>query len=114
MVSLIGGRGNFRMRSCRRCAQSLIEYVTLISIVTMALTVLFPLVKRAVQSVAKTGADLVGNQPSADHPGSGYTSTTTTKTSMDSTQTTSQGSGKVTIRDDETSGTHSTTYTQIK
>ena len=101
------------MRFFKRRAQSLIEYVTLISIVTMALTILFPLVKRAVQSVVKTGADLVGNQPNTQIASSKYMSNSRTNTSVVDRKTTTQTPGQVQITDRSTVSSNTITATNM-
>lgn len=97
------------LKKCR--AQSLIEYVTLISIVTIALTVLFPLVKRVVQSVVKTGADQIGEQPKELDDLSKALQESTTSTSRTVSNTITQGGGQVTYGVDETTTTEAKSST---
>ena len=46
--------------------QTVIEYVVLIGIITIALFYMGPLLKRGVQSLVKATADQIGNQQRAD------------------------------------------------
>lgn len=49
-----------------RRAQSLMEYVMLISIITAAVVYMLPRVKRTTQSMMKQAADQIGDQKNAD------------------------------------------------
>ena len=49
-----------------RRAQSILEYVTLISIVTAAIVLMLPRIKRTTQSMMKTAADQLGDQKGAE------------------------------------------------
>ena len=52
------------MNICR--GQSILEYILLIGVVTLALYYMGPAFKRGIQSVAKVTVDQLGNQQSAD------------------------------------------------
>ena len=102
------------MRVPRCCAQSLIEYVMLISIVTMALTVMFPMIKRAVQSVVKTGADQIGDQSSTQQSvSSGYMSGSDTAASTSGQRTASQGFGQIGYQEQSVSSSNTNTASII-
>ena len=47
-------------------AQTMVEYIVLIGIVTVAVFYMGPLFKRGIQSVVKVTADQIGNQQNAD------------------------------------------------
>jgi uncharacterized protein (UPF0333 family) len=49
-----------------RRAQSIMEYVMLISIITAAIVYMLPRVKRTTQSMIKSAADQIGDQKGAD------------------------------------------------
>lgn len=94
-------------------AQSLIEYVTMISIVTMALTVLFPLVKRGIQSVVKTGADQISDQPQEIVAPTRYQPDTMTNVTTDVIHKRVQSPGQIRIQDTETTVTNMVTTTAL-
>ena len=49
-----------------RRAQSILEYVTLIAIVTAAILLMMPRIKRTTQSMIRTAADQIGDQAGSD------------------------------------------------
>ncbi|MFH0753755.1 MAG: hypothetical protein V2A70_04250 [Candidatus Omnitrophota bacterium] len=63
-------------------AQSLIEYVLLLTIVVMAIVVMFPRVRRTSQSLIKSAADQIGDQKGGEQDFSeeaGYVKASTSK-----------------------------------
>lgn len=97
----------------RQRAQSLIEYATMISIVTMALTVLFPLVKRGIQSVVKTGADQISDQPEEIVTPTRYQPQTRTNVITDVTRIRAQSPGRIRLQDTEITTTNMVTTTPM-
>jgi hypothetical protein len=67
------GKKNCRFES--RDAQSLLEYILLIGIITTSLLAMGTLLKRGIQGIVKITADQIGNQQNAEQkitPTSGY------------------------------------------
>ncbi len=54
------------MRFCKKSAQSVSEYVILITIVVAGIVAVFPMLKRGTQSLVKVTADQIGNQQGAE------------------------------------------------
>ncbi|MBF0122640.1 MAG: hypothetical protein HQL21_04420 [Candidatus Omnitrophica bacterium] len=109
-----GGEKKLGIWFFRQCAQSLIEYVTLISIVTMALTVLFPFVKRGIQSVVKTGADQVDLLPAEKDTSTGGGGETLTLGQTSSDRSTTQSPGEIHIQAAEKFSSNSWTTSALK
>ena len=61
---MTGARGAPQLRS--RSGQTVVEYILLIGIVTVALTVMGPFFKRGLQSMVKVTSDQIGDQRNAD------------------------------------------------
>jgi hypothetical protein len=91
-----------------RRAQSIMEYVLLISIITAAVVFMLPRVKRTTQSMIKSAADQIGDQRGADQTFNidrGYliSSNSSSTASIDNYR--QDDSGKVTQGYDETTTT---------
>lgn len=60
----------------KSCAQAIIEYILLLSVITAAIVYMYPLVKRSTQSLIKVTADQIAEQQNAEqdfNSSTGYT-----------------------------------------
>jgi hypothetical protein len=98
-----------------RRAQSIMEYVMLISIITAAIVYMLPRVKRTTQSMIKSAADQIGDQKGADQTFDnievGYlvNSSTLSKSTLNNLRTDISGTIKQTFN--ESSGTEASSFT---
>ena len=85
-----GARKGIKMMRTNR-GQSILEYMMIVSILTVGLTYIGTGIKRGVQNMVKITADQVGNQANSDQdfidPLSGFEQTSTSQTNESSNKT---------------------------
>ena len=97
-----------------RRAQSIMEYVMLISIITAAVIYMLPRIKRTTQSMMKSAADQIGDQKGAEQTFNNaeksylINSHTVSRTVVNNLRT--DASGVIDQRYDETTQTNTTSY----
>jgi hypothetical protein len=97
-------------------AQSLGEYVLMISIILAFVAAMFPLVKRGTQSLIKAGADQIGDQRNSDqdfNSDSGYTVGSNTIARSDSSVEQREWSGGMGTSTNELSDVQANTYSNL-
>ena len=91
-----------KTKAHRTRAQSLGEYVILVSIVAAAAAAMFPLVKRGTQSLIKAGADQIGEQKTAEQDFNGASGFTDSMNAQSQTKSFSDVSETAGTRDIQT------------
>lgn len=97
-------------------AQSLGEYVMLVTVVLAFAAVMFPMVKRSTQAFIKVGADQIGSQQNAEqdfNAQEGYTVSYNTTSSGDSLINKTEWAGTMQTVMQEQTETTSGTYTNL-
>jgi hypothetical protein len=97
-------------------AQSLGEYMLVISIVLAAMMAMFPMVKRGTQSLIKTGADQIGSQKNAEQDfsaDSGYTDSVNSVTHAVAQSTRAETPGSIVLGSDDRTETLTNSLTNM-
>lgn len=99
-------------------AQTILEYVLLIGIATLALVFMGTDMRRGIQSVVKVTADQLGNQVNSDQDfsqrsGQGVLSRSTSNVAQSQRKSTRQAGGVITYDQEETTQTFTNTLTNI-